>query len=329
MESQKRSLDLSSSFSTCKRMKLVDDIASSNLDDSTQQEGPEVLSMGSRKRVADLFIFQQNSKRCKGIISGNLDCTNYCSVDDNFNIKDFGVPAQLFDLGELNMTTEDGSFSHSLNKNDLCETLQTAVPAHTRRLFQSMRVTGENFIPSTMSNESLIRSRDIDTCGTYQHGSRLDFCINAVNRLFHGVEAMASLDSIENSDNAIFPDVDQSQEEYERDIFWTTAQDEILNMTNYKTLEGTEEFLNSVLNKINESSVIASMEYDLDSYKCGSCNIEFQEFSKLMTHSCSCQTSGIKVLPLLGCMDTDFFTSTRKDLESYLPSIVQNTYNFM
>ena len=79
-----------------------------------------------------------------------------------------------------------------------------------------MRIDNEVSFPTTTATETLIKSTDINTQGTYQLGSKTDLDIMAVNRLFHGIEVMTSLgydefNSLEISGDTHVPDVYKSQ----------------------------------------------------------------------------------------------------------------------
>ena len=95
-------------------------------------------------------------------------------------------------------------------------THQQQISVRPRKLFQSLRIDNEVSFPTTTATETLIKSTDINTQGTYQLRSKTDLDIMAVSRLFHGIEAMTSLgrdefNSLENSGDTLVPDVSKSQ----------------------------------------------------------------------------------------------------------------------
>ena len=227
----------------------------------------------------------------------------------------------------------------------MCGTFQATLPpslvaagnelniTELRTSFQSLNMCNDKLSPNTTLNETMIRSTNIDTRGTYQHRSSVEFDPKAVNRLFHGIEAMASLDhsefnSLEMSGGTLIPDVDAS-EKYQNNIFWTSAQEDPGHVTEYKTLNQSEELVdddnnlvisNCIPKHMANDSVAEYIDSDLNSYKCGSCEYRCYEFSQLMVHDCQNQVSGTSALPLTSTTNKAFFTSTRNDLASCLPN---------
>ena len=340
MESQKRSLDQSSSSFLGKRMKMnnsINDnncsvgeslITSTNLDvyaTYQQQTALPSLMMGSRKRVFEDSI-NQPKKRSKQSLTLTLENSMYHSANDTFiTSKDIHVcgtfqpilpPSQVIAGTELNIT-------------------------ELRTSFQSLTMCGDKVSPNATLNETMIRSTNIDTRGTYQQQSSVDFDTKAVNRLFHGIEAMVSLDhsefnSLEMSGGTLIPDVNAS-EKYQNNIFWTSAQEDPGHVTEYKTLNHSEELVdddnlvisNFIPKHMANDSVAENTDSDLNSYKCGSCEYRCYEFSQLMAHDCHNQVSGTSALPLTSTTSKAFFTSTRNDLAACLPKWepIQYFYN--
>ena len=341
MESQKRLLDQSSSSSFLgKRMKMnnsinnnscsVDEslITSTNLNvyaTYQQQNAPPSLMMGNRKRVFEDSI-SQPKKRSKQSLTLNLESSIYHSANDTFiTSKDIHV-CGTFQPTLLPSLVAAGN---ELNITEL------------RTSFQSLTMCNDKVSPDTTLNETMIRSTNIDTRGTYQQLSSVEFDPKAVNRLFHGIEAMTSLDhsefnSLEMSGGTLIPDVDAS-EKYQSNIFWTSAQEDPGHVTEYKTLNHSEELVdddnlvisNSIPKHMANDSVAENIDSDLNSYKCGSCDYRCYEFSQLMVHDCHNQVSGTSVLPLTSTTSKAFLTSTRNDLASCLPKWepIQYFYN--
>ena len=220
MESQKCMLDHSSSYSihiSCKRL-----ITSVNLEvyATYHIEEPVATMIGSRKRVfLDSHADQQN-KRCKTDFIWNPDCTAYYSIENTFITSKYIDVCGIFQLPittQLDVADTELTTTESLIKSfSVSFTHQQPISVRPRKLFQSLRIDNEVSFPTTTATETLIKSTDINTQGTYQLRSKTDLDIMAVSRLFHGIEAMTSLgcdefNSLEISGDTLVPDVSKSQ----------------------------------------------------------------------------------------------------------------------
>ena len=286
-----------------------------------QSKIPLFSAIGGKKRsFEDSLTNEQQVKRSKICLNNTLESSICCFTYDTFiNSKDINV------YGTFQLSMVSQSKIDHLRKNktdDMCTS------------FQSLSMSKETVNQNTSINETLFRSIDIETRCTYQAPCS-DLNLKAVNSLFHGIEAMVSLDcgefnSIDMSDNTEIPE-ENICVEYQRKMLWTTAQDELGYVTECKTVDASEEIIddylditNSILDHGSSTSVEGIESSELDSYKCGMCYSRFCEFSQLMAHDCLNLASGLKPLPLTNCTSAEFFTSTRKDLAAYLTKVVKN-----
>ena len=265
-----------------------------------QQQGTsELLAFGSKKRLFDDSIKDQQSKKSKQSPDDNEIFITSSDINVHGTFQP-SLPSQLYAIDNvLDMTDDLTSPSYS-----------------------SLNKTNQD------AKETLITSMNIDTRGTYQHLCT-DYNIPKISRIFHGIEPMSSLDHgefnyFEMSRGTDNPDVDVSQD-FDKNIFWTTAEDIPGQVMECRTLDHAEDFIDnnlgivdSMFNYDSDTSFSEDPDADQDSYRCISCNHWFLEFFQLMSHVCVKPSSYSMPSPPKNPSKMAFLTSTRKDLASYL-----------
>ena len=246
-----------------------------------QQQGTSrLLAFGRDKRVFEESIEEQQSKKSKPSPDDEIFITS-----SDINVRGTfqpSLPSQLYTIDSVLDMTDD-----------------LVSPSNWRANETNLDV-----------KNTLITSADIDTrCNYQQHLCNMEH---------------SEFNSFEKSSGTDYPDFDISQE-FHKNIFWTTPEDIPGYGTEYRTVDHSDDFIgnnlgivNSMLNNDTDTSFSEDQDSDLDSYRCISCNHRFHEFFQLMSHVCLKSSSFSMPSPVKNPTKMAFFSSTRKDLASYL-----------